>query len=906
MSSARSTIVGLLLLAALVSAIVGQYLLAGRSDQSLQSVGLLCYLLALVCFGSGVWAARSLGPASTSQLGLGSLRSLSSRGSIALVSALLMLVVLMVEKEPAAYVWSLFVWIASMVLALAAAIRPGEASRGLREWRVTLSTWIRAPEAIALIGIVLVGAALRLVSLAAFPSGIHGDETEFGLIAGTILSGNGPNPFGTVFLGDPALFVYLEAPFLALLGQNITALRLCAAVAGILTIPFFFLLLRKMFGVRPALLGTALIAGSAVDVHYSRLALNVPEGALLGCLAVWALWSGFESRRGAWWLASGMLGGLALYFHFAARLFPLVLALFTLYLLVFRRREWRSWVSGGGMAFLGGVMALAPMGLMLATRGNEFTGHMTDRLIFNQWSHVTGGVEGTSPLNVLATQFKVNLLAFVSWPDSGFYGFAGTPLLTPLLGPLVVLGIALILFRVADPRYALMAIWFWVFIIIDGVITIDSPQSHRLLGALFPAIAGVALVMDWLLEVARRIAGDAVSPILMAVPILVPLLAAYSDNANYFGPAAAAKPWEVSTSQANYVASIGSQYRVYTLGTPGIYFSHGATRFLAPQTEGESLHNPGMGLPAPAGPDKNLAFLVYSPMAGYLPVLESLYPEGKEDTVSAHDGQRMFTAFKVDGAIAAHGEGLLAKYGDGERVEVDAGSLGQTAAVLPSPVEWTGSLFIERAGNYQLFTEGPPAEISLDGSCVGGTESPLAAGWHSLSIRSQLSASSSRLALRLRTPGKPPQTVPGRFLYSRSLVGNIRSRVTDTSGSTVESWDRAIGFRNLSDVSTMQPPATFVWDAVLTAPKGGRYQFDLNSTGEAELFIDQKAVASNGAPDSGLRNAKGGLDLQAGPHEFRLRYSWQKNVMGMVEALWMPPGGQQSIIPPDAFGRAPR
>ncbi len=757
------------------------------------------------------------------------------------------------------------------------------------------------PVAVAIL--VAVGAILRLYNLEGYPTGIHGDETGFGLIADSILQGNGPNPFGTAFLGDPALFLYMEAPFLAIFGHTIAALRLFSALCGVLTLPAFYWLMRRLFGVRPALLALALLAGSAVHINFSRLALNVAQVPLLTCLTLYALWRGQESRRAFWWLAAGTAGAFAVYFHFGGRLLPLLVGLYILYLLVTQPRAWRSWLRGAAFSLLGGTMTLAPMGAHLATRSHFLTEHVSGRLIWNHWSRVSQ-VYGTTDLwGILWGQIRVNVMAFINGVDaSTFYTFTGLPMLAPLLGPFLVLGLVLMLVRLRDSRYAMLALWFWTVVILGGALTIDSPQAHRLVPAVLPAVAGIALVLDRIVAVGRRLSGEGLEPALLVLAALVPLAAGYTDSTVFFGRGADARPWEATTLQGRYVASLGPEYRVYTMGTPNIYFDHSVTRFLAPDVEGGSLHNPVALLPMSVPADRNLAFLVYPHMAGYLPLLNSIYPEGKTENVQGRDNRTIFVAFRVPrGAIGAR-QGLTARYAGIERLEADTAFLGGGAATYPAWVNWSGSICVERAGRYILRVDGGPSSLKVDGVAIGpGEERQLSVGWHQLELRGNLETPASRLSMKWRPQGQQLAPVPTRDLDARSLAGSLRCRIVARSGATEERLDRAIGFRNLAELWSLREPTTATWDGALDVQVPGLYGISVNSTDAAEVDIDGRRVVAIPEATSALRSAAATLELSSGSHPITVRYS-SSGSPNTLELLWTPPGARQTIIPPEAFG----
>jgi len=236
----------------------------------------------------------------------------------------------------------------------------------------------RVTDLLAPVLLVLVGAAFRFWDLASLPPGIFYDEAANGIDALRVLSGWHP----VFFPGDQGrepLFIYLQAATMAVIGPSPLALRLPAAVVGILTIPIVYVTFRQFGGQSVGLLGAALVATSYWMVSLSRLAFRTNTMPLLLCLAVYWLWKALRSGRLGHWALSGAFLGLALYSYIPARLAPALVGIWLLVLLV------RSGVPDQsrrqillGSVVLAGVFLLVtlPLGRYFWLHQNEFIGRV--------------------------------------------------------------------------------------------------------------------------------------------------------------------------------------------------------------------------------------------------------------------------------------------------------------------------------------------------------------------------------------------------------------------------------------------------------------------------------------------------------------------------------------------------
>lgn len=130
--------------------------------------------------------------------------------------------------------------------------------------------------------ILCVAFALRVVQLSSVPSGFHADEASFLLNATTLLhtardEDNRFLPLTLTSLIDPkpALYSYLEIPFIFFFGPTVFAARLPAVLAGVLTIFLVFYLLKRLGYERLGLCVAAVLTFSPWHIVASRVTQEV-------------------------------------------------------------------------------------------------------------------------------------------------------------------------------------------------------------------------------------------------------------------------------------------------------------------------------------------------------------------------------------------------------------------------------------------------------------------------------------------------------------------------------------------------------------------------------------------------------------------------------------------------------
>jgi 4-amino-4-deoxy-L-arabinose transferase-like glycosyltransferase len=354
--------------------------------------------------------------------------------------------------------------------------------------------------------VLLLAAGLRLVGLDNLsPPGLAHDEVANWLIDRAILAGNHGLYFTEAY-GHEAGFHYVQAGFIALVGDHALALRLPAAFAGLFVVAITYALARRLFNQRIALFAAALLAVLFWPVFFSRLGLRAIFLPLVSGLSAYAWWRAFrlvpqkpahsatdpfDTRPGTnhilWLLAAGVLAGLSLYTYMAARAVPIFYALFLIYLLLFQRHLLRRMWPGLLLFWIVLAVVAAPLTLFLLNNpGAEFRISEIDM-----------------PLQALRAgdlrpvlENTVRIL--------GAFGIQGDPLWRQNVPPrpvfdlltalLFYLALPLALWRIRDARFAFVLLWTGTAFI-PSMVTSDAPSTIRMINVLPTLTLLPALVM---------------------------------------------------------------------------------------------------------------------------------------------------------------------------------------------------------------------------------------------------------------------------------------------------------------------------------------------------------------------------------------------------------------------------
>jgi 4-amino-4-deoxy-L-arabinose transferase-like glycosyltransferase len=506
-------------------------------------------------------------------------------------------------------------------------------------------------EAAIVTALLAAGLAARGVALGTLPAGFYGDEAEFGLRALAVLRGERIAPFTVVFDDHPSLYHWIQAAGIALFGTGIAGVRAAAALAGALTVPFVYWLLRRDLGRAGAAAGALLFAFSPLHVHLSRLASNNAFVGLCTAAALAALHRLIRTgvppaavHAGSW------LGLCFLFGNKAVGLPPAMLAA----------------LAG---AALGGNVALrraARPALLLAAAAllvflpelvhyarSDWYGPLLEHPMRKLVD--LDAPRGPGPAAVIAQQAAATLLTFVVQRDrSPFDPGVGFTIVAAAEGALALVGAALALARPRRPLAGFLLGWLAVAFATNALDT-RPPQANHLIGvsmlpAAFAALS-VHAAAGWLAAALRR---PALAP---ALALVVAAGAAAQGAASYARVARSGSGFAITTEIGRVMAERSPTCDIAFV-TPRMSWDLISTwKYMAPGVRARAKLvelDPRARWIEPSGRD--VAFIVHPTKLSLLPVLRARYPDALVEKRYGALGAQLAVVVVVPAAEIARAE----------------------------------------------------------------------------------------------------------------------------------------------------------------------------------------------------------------------------------------------------------
>jgi 4-amino-4-deoxy-L-arabinose transferase-like glycosyltransferase len=765
-----------------------------------------------------------------------------------------------------------------------------------------------------LLAIVALGAVVRFWDLDSLPYGTWYDEAENGLVALRILEEPNYLPMYEPRVNSAGHYLLLLAGSLRLLGRSTEALRAVSALLGTASVAAGYLLGRELFGRRWGLVLAFLVAVSRWDINFSRIGMYNVATPLLELTALAFLLRGLRGRRWASFALSGLAVGLGAVFYTGFLPFLLVLLAFLLHTAIAERRVLRGSRSGLLILLLAFFLTVPPVVRYAVANPEEFSERAQKTSVF------TGKTRQEALLAVRESAVKHLLMFNYEGDRYGRHNLSHEPMLDPVSGALMMLGLAVCLRRWRRPRSLLLVLWL-LLLLLPGVLSLEweAPHALRTIGSL-PAAYLLALVpVQGLGEEWRRVLGGRrVLHFALLVALLLGVVGCSNLHTYFFVQANDFDSWrDFSTAEtitARIMANLGDSvdYDVISL-----YHNHPVLRFLAPEVTDYSRIETHDTLPLPRCTGKDVV-IILDPERGYLyRQAQSYYPRATfEEYGPPFDGPPVVYLIRLAPEDVASLEGLVASYRRGADWSADPALTRQEAQLnfdwrdgaplsLPFVAEWRGTLTAPEYGVYRLVLRAPSeVELYLDEALLLKGEDELAAevtlaeGQHALRVRA--TGAVGRIELAWQPPGGEEETVPSSALHvppvsGHGLLGSYYSNGDWTPPAAFARIDPRLGM--YFHIPPLPHPYTVEWEGWISISKPGEYGFGLESIDESMLYVDSDLVTSSKKREE---YGAGSVLLDAGLHEIRLLYAARTHHT-YVNLYWVPPDGEREIVPAEVL-----
>ncbi|TKJ28965.1 MAG: hypothetical protein CEE40_10205 [Chloroflexi bacterium B3_Chlor] len=773
--------------------------------------------------------------------------------------------------------------------------------------------WSRIEFALLLL-ILALAAVLRLWGLDQLPFGTWYDEAQNGLTALHILEDSTSRPVYFPRVNSAVHYLYLVAASFRLFGASTAALRMVSALMGIGAVAAGYLTGRELFGRRMGLVLAFLLAVSRWHVNFSRIGMYNASTPLFELVTIGFLLRGIRRERLSDFTWAGMAMGLGMVFYTGFLSFPLVLAFFLAHNSLVERNFFRRFWSGLLVCGVAVLLTVGPVAQYAIRSPEEFWARARKASVFK-------GKTQAEAWEAVRENAGKHLLMFNYRGDRyGRHNLQGEPMLDPVSGAVMVLGIGVCLWRGRRSRSLLLPVWLGVMLC-PGIFSLEweAPQALRAIGSV-PAAYLLAVVpidglrREWERGVPQRYARYFVLPV-----VLLLFRIGYTNYHIYFERQATDfGTWrDFSTAEtitAHIMRDLGESVEFYVIS---LYHSHPTVRFLAPHVTEYHRIETHDSLPLPQTTDKDVVlildperFHLYEEAQRYYPgaaFVEYKSPFGGPAVLySVRLGQGDITSIQgLEGRYRSgndwSGEPLLTR--QDAQLRFDWGDDAPLA--LPFTVEWNGVLHAHQYGTHRLNLRTPgDAELYLDETLLMrgkgdlSAEVTLAKGSHAVRLRAVGAKGHFELAWQL--PDQAERTIPPWALYVPPVTSNGFLGKYFANGE----WKAPVAFTQIDPrlgfyfhIPPLAVPYSVEWEGKILIDEEGVYTFGLQSIDESVLYIDGREVTS-----SELRGQYqvGEAELESGLHDVGVRYAARTAYLE-VYLYWTPPGGGREMVPPEVL-----
>lgn len=355
--------------------------------------------------------------------------------------------------------------------------------------------------------LIIFAASLYLFNLVSYPASVHCDEVKPGIFGQKILNGQIKEVFNVTWLDIPNLSFTPFAAAIFFLGNSIFAFRLPSVIISILSLIFFFLLVRLVFNQRTAFIATFLLSTSHWWIALSRTGFLNFHTVLPEMAAFYFIFLGFKKKKGLYFVLASLLIALGLNLYVNFRLVPLILLSIFLHQIVFKSNLIKSRFEV--LKFLivllvSTAIFFSPMINFYLKNPKKYLSNIYTSFLFSPSKeakrHIKSIYQGSEDPKVwlFGNVKKAFNLSTNSGDVSSLYGYRGRILEEITLG-LFLIGQVISLTLIKKVKYFFLLAWFWSTYIGLGILTTHVPFLPRLTGAIPVVYIFSSITVDKLL-----------------------------------------------------------------------------------------------------------------------------------------------------------------------------------------------------------------------------------------------------------------------------------------------------------------------------------------------------------------------------------------------------------------------
>lgn len=313
----------------------------------------------------------------------------------------------------------------------------------------------------------LIAVILRFYKISSLPVGVSPDEAYYGNQALNFLQNTSLKNYYSAILAGGVFekFIILS---IKIFGNTIFALRVVPSLFGLAAIIMTFVLSKKWFNTRTALIISFFMAISPWMIVISRSVSPASMMPFLVSLTLYLSTLLVIKKRIIYGILLGLTVavGLCTYFTFYV-IIPVLLIGFTIF---FAKNK--KWLNQASRCLIAGIstfiIAIVPLFFIFLRHPSVYTNKIFNMTFF------ANGAYHDKLLSKLGDGLAKAILAFNFRGDENyFYNLAGLPLLNTFMGIMFVLGIMIAIVRIKRTKYAVI-ISLFVFSLIPLILSFET------------------------------------------------------------------------------------------------------------------------------------------------------------------------------------------------------------------------------------------------------------------------------------------------------------------------------------------------------------------------------------------------------------------------------------------------